>query len=166
MTTITTQGGKIVLRDGRVGTEQGCCCEGDATCEECVNNSLPADCELCNDLYPLSTNAYNAEIAAGFPPCGYDSGLTGAALFAAMDDACSGYSPPVYCYVCEDGGYWVQISGCGCTGSCKRCYGTPCSNACSAQNFPDCFCDSVLTENPECGDTVEGVCCGAPNLCS
>jgi hypothetical protein len=135
-------------------------------CEECVNNSfLPADCEMCNDLYPLSTNVYNAAIAADDPPCGYDSGLTGLALFAAMDDACSGYDPPVYCYVCEEGGYWVQISGCGCTGSCKRCYGTPCSNACSQQNL-DCICDSVLPEDPECGDTVAGVCCGSPSLCA
>lgn len=36
MTLITVQDGKIVLRDGNVGTEEGCCCEpqGDCTTED------------------------------------------------------------------------------------------------------------------------------------
>lgn len=36
MTLITVQGDKIVLRDGKVGTEQECCCERECEC--------PADC--------------------------------------------------------------------------------------------------------------------------
>jgi hypothetical protein len=32
MTTITTQDGKIVFRDGRVGTGQECCCETETPC--------------------------------------------------------------------------------------------------------------------------------------
>ena len=31
MTKITLQDGKVVLRDGKVGTEQGCCCGGGCT---------------------------------------------------------------------------------------------------------------------------------------
>jgi hypothetical protein len=37
MTLITLQGGKIVLREGKVGTEEACCCGGD----------LPECCEYC-----------------------------------------------------------------------------------------------------------------------
>jgi hypothetical protein len=32
MTKITFQGGKVVMRDGKVGTEQGCCCGCDCNC--------------------------------------------------------------------------------------------------------------------------------------
>jgi hypothetical protein len=32
MTTITFQDGKVVLRDGKVGTEQACCCQGGQCC--------------------------------------------------------------------------------------------------------------------------------------
>ena len=32
MTQITVQDGKVVMRDGQVGTEQGCCCEEDDGC--------------------------------------------------------------------------------------------------------------------------------------
>lgn len=35
MTLITFQDGKVVMRDGKVGTEQGCCC-GCATDEDCT----------------------------------------------------------------------------------------------------------------------------------
>jgi hypothetical protein len=44
MTTITTQDGKIVFRDGRVGTGQGCCCDGggDGGCAESCDAELTA----------------------------------------------------------------------------------------------------------------------------
>lgn len=35
MTLITFQDGKAVMRGGQVGTEQSCCCENEATCEDC-----------------------------------------------------------------------------------------------------------------------------------
>jgi hypothetical protein len=34
MTTITAQDGKIVMRDGKVGTEQACCCK-QCVCGDC-----------------------------------------------------------------------------------------------------------------------------------
>lgn len=36
MTAITVQDGKIVMRDGKVGTEQACCCGGCVCTGECV----------------------------------------------------------------------------------------------------------------------------------
>jgi hypothetical protein len=39
MTLITLQGGKLVLRDGKVGTEQACCCDAECVCpESCLEN--------------------------------------------------------------------------------------------------------------------------------
>ena len=49
MTTITTQDGKIVFRDGKVGTEQGCCCGGGGDpcppCSDC--NELTISVSYC-----------------------------------------------------------------------------------------------------------------------
>jgi hypothetical protein len=53
MTRITLQDGQIVLRDGKIGTEQACCCkEGDET-DECqgpceTDNDCSENCK-CND---------------------------------------------------------------------------------------------------------------------
>ncbi len=53
MTQITLQDGKLVMRDGRVGTEQACCCEpGDET-DECqgpceTDNDCSENCK-CNE---------------------------------------------------------------------------------------------------------------------
>lgn len=59
MTRITLQNGKLVLRDGKVGTQQGCCCECDPPCGRCESACLTAtfsdfsgefgDCD-CADL--------------------------------------------------------------------------------------------------------------------
>jgi len=39
MTKITLQGGKVVLRDGKVGTEQECCCQqSQCVCGDCPEN--------------------------------------------------------------------------------------------------------------------------------
>jgi hypothetical protein len=49
MTLITLQDGKVVLRDGKVGTEQACCCgeNCDVFCD--VNGVCPEGCE-CNRI--------------------------------------------------------------------------------------------------------------------
>jgi hypothetical protein len=44
MTLITIQDGKIVLRDGKVGTEQACCCGGDEPCECPTCEAPEANC--------------------------------------------------------------------------------------------------------------------------
>jgi hypothetical protein len=44
MTLITLQDGKIVLRDGKVGTEQECCCEQEDCCESVVWHRVHGAC--------------------------------------------------------------------------------------------------------------------------
>jgi hypothetical protein len=55
VTRITLQGGEIVLRDGKVGTEQACCCGGgvcclpDGTCS--TEYTTKQQCEQCVQAY-------------------------------------------------------------------------------------------------------------------
>jgi hypothetical protein len=47
MTSITVQDGKLVLRDGVIGTEQACCCKKcEGPCDE--ENPCPEGCICCN----------------------------------------------------------------------------------------------------------------------
>jgi hypothetical protein len=47
MTLITLQDGKVVLRDGKVGTEQACCCEPPCECSRYSGSRLVhPDCEI------------------------------------------------------------------------------------------------------------------------
>jgi len=56
VTRITFQDGKVVLRDGQVGTEKACCCQ-DCVCPECSNSfsfsvelgGLTATTNFCSD---------------------------------------------------------------------------------------------------------------------
>jgi hypothetical protein len=54
MTLITLQDSKVVLRDGKVGTEQACCCE------QVCNEFIGAGCDFtdtCEDLYETEQEA-------------------------------------------------------------------------------------------------------------
>lgn len=52
MTLITFQDGKVVLRDGKVGTEQDCCCsdDGECPCEEAVFETCPEGYTVTFDI--------------------------------------------------------------------------------------------------------------------
>lgn len=60
MTTIKLNDGKPVLRDGKVGTGQGCCCNGDCLCCSCVERVA----------YTPSEPGANAQPFAGIAPEG------------------------------------------------------------------------------------------------
>ena len=93
MTAITIRDGKIVLRDGKVGTEQACCCdECSGPCDsagdcgtgcDCVNgqcvglcvetpNEIWTDCtEDCPNLDNCTTQCIPAGTGPpNIPPCG------------------------------------------------------------------------------------------------
>lgn len=60
MTTITLQGGTVVLRDGQVGTEESCCCPGcadqyDCGCY-CRHTIANPNCDACPPGYVLTGN--------------------------------------------------------------------------------------------------------------
>ena len=54
MTLITFQDGKPVLRDGKVGVEQGCCCNGDCLCCSCVERVEYVPSEPGADAQPFA----------------------------------------------------------------------------------------------------------------
>lgn len=43
MTLITMQGGAVVMRDGKVGTEQACCCPGECICGQNCTQDIQVD---------------------------------------------------------------------------------------------------------------------------
>ena len=69
MTLITLQDGKVVMRDGQVGTEQECCCGGCGECaDECVvppviDNRKPGarDCDYCTASSPGPSPEFGCE---------------------------------------------------------------------------------------------------------
>lgn len=84
MTKITLQDGRVVLRDGKIGTEQACCCG-----EECV---CPADC-----VDGLQISLGNEPTCAG----GFYSDF--------LDCTGGGISASMYC---SDGEWLVFVSVC------------------------------------------------------
>jgi hypothetical protein len=68
MTRITFQDGKVVLRDGQVGTEEACCCGGECECpNECVENlaiSLGGNPECFGGFYSDFLNCAGGGISA------------------------------------------------------------------------------------------------------
>ena len=66
MTQITVQDGKIVLRDGKVGTEQGCCCDGDCGCSLREGSAIVVTVDG-NDIAlssPFSADGEGVEVCA------------------------------------------------------------------------------------------------------
>ena len=53
MTRITFQDGKVVLRDGKVGTEDACCC-GECVCPECEGLNVSVTIEFCGRSVALT----------------------------------------------------------------------------------------------------------------
>ena len=64
MTLITLQDGKIVLRDGKVGTEQACCCEGCPPGSVCLAN-VTYTLNPCDD----SSGEFLYYVNGGAEPC-------------------------------------------------------------------------------------------------
>ena len=54
MTLITFQDGKPVLRDGKVGVESSCCCNGDCLCCSCVSRVVYTPSEPGADAQPFA----------------------------------------------------------------------------------------------------------------
>jgi len=76
VTRITLQDGKIVIRDGKVGTEEACCC-GDGEC------TADADCCYCEFFLLTGAPTTGPNPADGFPGCGCvpDAGFIGPGSF-------------------------------------------------------------------------------------
>lgn len=66
MTQITLQDGKLVLHDGKVGTEQACCCGGDCCCKCRVKVTFPGIFDDGDYVNAYSLNENNQETF----PCG------------------------------------------------------------------------------------------------
>lgn len=70
MTLITVQNGKVVLRDGKIGTEQACCCGGPpCDCESCY-----LDIQVNGVSIPENPNRSPGECGEN-PSNGYDNGF-------------------------------------------------------------------------------------------
>ena len=94
MTLITFDSGKVVMRDGKVGTEQECCCDD----EPCV-------CPPCSDEFSFSV-AW-AGLTATTTTC-FDGGYSGAA-FEFNDDGLIAINVSA---TCEDGNWTLSASLC------------------------------------------------------
>lgn len=82
MTTVTVQDGKVVLRDGKVGTEAACCCE---VCDVCfVDFSGTYDFEFTGTCNGNAVN-YTGQLYNGF----YSSAGVTATLACTEIAACS-----------------------------------------------------------------------------
>lgn len=99
MPSITVQRGKVVMRDGKVGTEQGCCCDDEAEAGYCCVDgecvaSTREDCERCEPI--LDQNGF---------PTGFD-GLCGEWVKGPLPQDCDDNSwlcPNLPAFVCIQG---------------------------------------------------------------
>jgi hypothetical protein len=78
MTLITFQDGKVVLRDGKAGTEQACCCEEQDPCLVCTCEIIPCGFDVggCSEE-DAQDNAENklADVVAAFANSGIVAAL-------------------------------------------------------------------------------------------
>jgi hypothetical protein len=134
MTRITLQDGKLVLRDGAIGTEQACCCKKcEGPCDEenpcpegcrCEDGEcVPILCDECGDECVMFLHGRTGE-GVIFDPAFTESwgvfGLTGfwgkneTPSATPEDNADKGYALSVGNITCE-GGRWViaEIAGGG-----------------------------------------------------
>lgn len=76
MTSITFQDGKVVLRDGQVGTEQACCC---GRCE----------CVECDKLYTVSVTLDGSKLGSVTKTFAIDDPASFFECFGAVDASCN-----------------------------------------------------------------------------
>jgi hypothetical protein len=126
MTLITFQDGKPVLRDGKVGTEQACCCQ----CGRCIIDgewdcryATKAQCEECTTTY-YCENLETADVTV-------------------VDDCSECVGENVYCYSTIEGpcGTWEPNA------PCEPC---PCEENADCPEGQSC-CDGICRE-PICPD--------------
>ena len=158
MSPLTVQDGKLLLRDGKLGTEQACCCSSgngacclpDGTCEEGLTQQ---ECEACQPTFVCTEYAYpeNPEdpCPEGFSPDGFGGCSRQTAVSACAE--CSGF--------CQE-----DTEGtCGTFVPNKTCEQNPC-NCCCVDGQPD----QTKTTAEECeaagGTYYENTVC-RPNLC-
>lgn len=120
MTLITVQDGKIVLRDGQVGTEQACCCEQEDDCNDPSIPSRNPSPGCCGEIIDLLEN--------GECPGGWESNL--------FDGKCHRVRCIDRCCDCGKGPFPTHFVGSGCTpcedftqftecGECPQCDEAP-----------------------------------------
>ena len=110
MTSLTVQDGKLVLRDGKLGTQEGCCCGGGGACclcdsltlyEDGFGNNFATEEEMIARVAQLTAEA-DAKVAIAVEN-GYE---------------CVGYEPITYVFneennAWETTGYQLQGRCCG-----------------------------------------------------
>ena len=142
MTRITLQDGKIVLRDGKVGTEQACCCDD----EPCV-------CPPCSDDFSFSVTW--AGLTATTNICFVDGSYFG----VANEFPPNGFITLEVTASCEIGNWLLAATLCYQEGNCNAAsrYSlvVPCEDT-DADGFPAAgavtLVEETYTANPaDCG---------------
>jgi hypothetical protein len=105
MTQITFQNGQILMRDGKVGTEQGCCCGQPCTCSQCYSWDMTLN-GVC------VAQGINDEVLDGV----FDYELPGCSAFDPFTGHCFGVGRsaggglPPYCWPVGGYGYDDGVS--------------------------------------------------------
>jgi hypothetical protein len=165
MTSLTVQDGKLVLRDGKLGTQEGCCCGGGGACclcdsltlyEDGFGNNFATEEEMIARVAQLTAEA-DAKVAIAVEN-GYE---------------CVGYEPITYVFneennAWETTGYQLQGRCCGGVSE-EPLDGLPLGlwGACN-QNASNRTCTPGLTEGEcvaACGTWKPGAACDDCGIC-
>lgn len=126
---IVRHGGKIVSKDGKLGTGQECCCGGGACCaqDQCYDGLTQAECEQCIPLYEcVGSPSMSGQLVADCSECPEDTSFCG--------------------NVDQGPGVPAGFDGyCGQYRAGKTCADNPCGVCCI-----DGACDSTYTTQESC----------------
>jgi hypothetical protein len=100
MTLITLQDGKLVLRDGKVGTEQACCCGGGTGA--CCYSEAACPRSLCEDVVGPQTGYWIQLFPPGSPNNTRPSPLWQCEFIGPEDDSTELFSDGCYAYRQQD----------------------------------------------------------------
>jgi hypothetical protein len=175
MTLITLQDGKIVLRDGKVGTEQACCCGGCCIVDGNIEfgYATQQECEQCD--VTRTCEEYSEPTPEGCPD-GYDNdGFGECVRYRTVADCseCDGY-----CSEDAEGPCGTWKANCPCSGPGYEvilfgpdgCFWEVCANdlmdLCAAAGYTD-LKYTPGTQSTNCpgeffGGVITGACCGDP----
>lgn len=150
MSPLTVQDGKLLLRDGKLGTEQGCCCKKPCNCDAnnvYSPNAVPLGCDI---------DYIAVQFEFSFGNCGAETIVKDVLLnrdnsWIALDEATQsdGCKFGFACsLLCVNNVYRINFSVSGLNGSDNN--GNPCCGAASANDLPP-LCDIVGVDPPYFG---------------
>lgn len=156
MSELTVDDGKLVVRNGALGTGQACCCGGgvcclpDGTCS--TEYVTQAQCEECESTSTCQEYVFlenpEDQCPEGFTPDGF-GGCSRTTVVASCAE-CPGYCTTVTSGTC---GQWVSQQTCDpypcCTGACTQDY--ECTEQCKCDDGAcvwECECTSAAAWMP------------------